>query len=369
MSRKPDQTLSILRLVLSIEITSAPYNQFSLPLANEYNLTLCTYFKSESNISPPKTITLFEGDGSLTGFFRILKTALDEKEYDIIHTHTPHVGFLFLVATRRKFLHATIHTVHSSYPNYKPRNRLMLLPIFALFHRVVFCSYASFNSFPKFIRQLIGNRGHVVQNGVDINRVVRVIENIAPDLKQNHFTVVTVGRLIELKNTHALLTAFYQSGNSTSQLLFIGEGHLKTSLMTETNNLGLQKQVKFTGLIPREDVYKHLAGATNLFVSTSRIEGLPVATLEAMVCGCPVILSDIPPHREIAEGVDFIPLIQPDDITGFAQEMKRFQAMIPSERANIGERCRKLVEGRFSLVTMHKKYEEIYLQLIKVKHP
>lgn len=39
------------------------------------------FFKS--NISPPKECTLFEGDDSLKGFFRVLKAALDEKKYDI----------------------------------------------------------------------------------------------------------------------------------------------------------------------------------------------------------------------------------------------------------------------------------------------
>ena len=93
---KPSRSLTILRLFHTIGENSQEYNQFSLPLSDKHNMTLCTYF--QSTISPPKEITLFEGNGSLIGFFRVLKAALTEKEYDIIHAHSAHVGFLFLVA-------------------------------------------------------------------------------------------------------------------------------------------------------------------------------------------------------------------------------------------------------------------------------
>lgn len=83
-----------------------------------------------------------------------------------------------------------------------------------------------------------------------------------------------------------------------------------------------------------------------------------------MACRCPVLLSDIPPHREIAAGVDYIPLIQPDDAVGFAQEIDRFGRMPRLERAKIGEQCRKLVEARFNLAVMLRGYETAYAQLV-----
>ena len=63
-------------------------------------------------------------------------------------------------------------------------------------------------------------------------------------------------------------------------------------------------------------------------------------------CRRPVLLSDIPAHREIAAGADFIPLIPLDDIGGFAREITRLRQMSVSERANVGEKCRKIVEER-----------------------
>jgi glycosyltransferase involved in cell wall biosynthesis len=103
----------------------------------------------------------------------------------------------------------------------------------------------------------------------------------------------------------------------------------------------------------------------NLFVSASDREGMPIAVLEAMACQCPVVLSDIPPHREIADGEDFIPLIAPDDAEGFAKEIKRIRNMDRFEKLELGRKCRKLVERRFSLAAMHKNYARLYEQLLK----
>lgn len=361
---KLNRSLRILHIVISIGETSAAYNEHCLPWADKHDITICTYFGSD--IVPAKSITLFEGDGSLKGFFRTLRYALEEKDYDIIHAHSPHVGLLFLLTTLssyQKFTSSTVVTVHDSYQNYKLRNRLMFLPVFARFQRVVCCSRSSFDSFPNLYKRLAGDRLLVVQNGLDIDRVDRISANTSLSTRQmNDFRIIAISRLVGIKNPSSLLTAFEQSVDQTSRLIYIGDGPLRTALTAQCRKSGLRHQIEFTGLIPREEVFEHLLNA-DLFISTSRGEGLPISVLEAMSCRCPVLLSDIPPHREIAEGVDFIPLVQPDDIAGFTREIKRFREMSDVNRARLGEKCRKLVERRFSLSAMHDGYAEIYAQL------
>ncbi|HET9589255.1 MAG TPA: glycosyltransferase family 4 protein, partial [Anaerolineales bacterium] len=159
--------LNILRIILAVRETSAPYNQFSLAWADKHDITLCTYFASD--IIPPNTITTFEGDGSVKGFFHALKAAISAKKYDIIHVHSPHLGLLFLIATLfsdGKSVPSTVITVHDSYQNYKLRNRLMFIPVFASFKRIVCCGQASYNSFPSFFKWLAGARLCVVPNSL-----------------------------------------------------------------------------------------------------------------------------------------------------------------------------------------------------------
>jgi glycosyltransferase involved in cell wall biosynthesis len=354
--------LSVLRLVLSICESSAPYNQFCLPLTEQQDITICSYFKSK--ILVPNEIKLYEGNGSVKYFMSLLKSALGEKDYDIIHAHTPHVGLLFLIISffnSNKYISKSVYTFHSSYNNYKLKNKLLLLPIFAFFRKIVCCSNSSYENLPVFYLWLAGKRICIIQNGVNLERIDNVLSNKQMQRKENNFFIIlSIGRLIDVKNPTCLLKAFKNCGIKNSKLIFIGNGYLKNSLVNASK---CYKNVEFTGLIKRNEVYKYLQKA-DLFVSTSKVEGLPISVLEAMANSCPVILSDIPPHREIAEFLDFIPLLDPNNIKEFSEEILKYSKMLPRKRKEMGKKCRKLVEKRFSLNIMLKKYEELYSRLL-----
>ena len=363
MPQSSNRRLSILHIILVLKPTNGQYNEHCLPLMDKRDITICTFFKS--NITPPEAITLFDGHNTIMGFFRAARAALTKREYDIIHVHTPHAGVLLLVALfmfgmYKKLIPTTVHTVQNSYENFKFRNKLLFIPSFVCFRRLVFCSHASYESFPGFFKWLAADRMHVVQNGVDLNRIDRITKT-KPAVRNDQFTVATVG-LIKIKNPITVLDASYQDNDRNTKLIFLGEGSLRPLLTEKIERLGLQQQVQLMGMVPRDKVFEYFALA-DLFVSASWGEGLPVAVMEAMASGRPLVLSDIPPHREIAEGIDFIPLIKPDDVAGFAQEIKKFREMSVSERTVIGQKCRKLIEERFSLPTMHAGYEEVYAKI------
>lgn len=361
--QQPYERPAVLRLVLSIGETNAAYNQFSLPLVDRHDITICTYFRSA--FKPTDEITLFEGDNTLGGFFRVLSAALKEKTYDIVHTHSSHVGVFHLLATlfkTRKRTPPVVFTLHNSFSAYKARHKLLLVPVFLFSDKIVCCSQASYGSVPRLYRWLARNRLCKVSNGVNLDRVDEVLQRMPPVGQSDEFAIVTVGRLIEVKNPFVLLAAAVKSDVGDTRLIFVGEGNLRDSLSAKIRENGFHERVEFTGLIPREEVYRHLA-SSDLFVSTSRVEGMPVAVLEAMACRRPVVLSDIPSHREIAEDVDFIPLVDPDDTAGFVKQIQRFGKMSVEERTEIGRRCRELVEQKFSLRSMHEAYNAAYSEV------
>jgi len=333
-----DRPLRILHLMIVLGETNGQYNEHCLPLMHVRDLSICTYFRPK--LDHPPEIEVFPGDDTLRGFFRALDAALEAKELDVVHAHAPQTGalltFALAVRPRRwRLRRKLVYTVQDSFYDYKFRNKaLMLLPL-AIFPRVVFCGHAAYDSYPALWKRLVGSRSRVIQNAADLDRVERAITDMTPARNGTTFEVLSVGRLEQVKDPLTLLAAFRRIDDERCRLAFVGAGSLETELAGEIQASRLQDRVELTGLIPRDDVFTRCAHA-DLFVSSSRGEGLPVAVIEAMATECPVVLSDIPPHRELVDGADFIPIVRLGDSNGFAREIERFRSMSPDERTAIG---------------------------------
>jgi len=352
----PARKMRILHLIIMLGETNSQYNEHCLPLRHEHDISIVTYFLPK--LTPPPEITLYAGDGTLRGFFRALKNALDADGYNVVHAHAPQTGTLLVLAIIawrrfRRLRPSLIYTAHDSFQNYKPRNQVMMVLALATFTRIVFCSRSAFESLPRILKRVVRGRSRVVQNGADLDRVDRAVAARPVTPPREGFTVVSVGRLERVKDPMTMLDAFRRSlGDDVgSRMAFVGTGELANAVEARAGELGLDDRVVLTGLLPRDEVFVRFADA-DLFVSTSLGEGLPVAVLEAMAAGCPVILSDIPPHRELAEEADFIPLVIPGDVEGFAAEIRRYREMPLHARREIGRKCRNHMAARFTVAIM-----------------
>jgi len=108
--------------------------------------------------------------------------------------------------------------------------------------------------------------------------------------------LISVGRIVPQKAISDLVRAFAQlpPGSPAPHWRIVGRGRLETSLAREIQRLGLGARAQLIGL--RSDVPR-LLGASDLYLSSSHWEGLPVAMLEAMAAGLPVVatrVGDVP---------------------------------------------------------------------------
>jgi len=360
---------SVLHVIVRAGATNSQYNEHCLPMLEQRRITVCSLFPAD--VVPPPNLRLVEGDGTTRGCMRALRRALELDDYDIVHVHAPASGVLTLAAyvlgrRRRRNL---VFTVHNSWENFRFRNRIFLRLILALYPTVIVCGNAARSSMPWLLRTLFRRKLHAVPNGVDVNRIDRVISEMGPtDPAPDGFVVLSVNRLIPLKDPGTVLQAFMRANRHSAELVLVGEGPLRERIKDAVLQSHLHRKVTLTGIVERDQVYRMLA-LGDAFMSASRGEGLPVAVLEAMACRCPVILSDIPPHREIAAVAPGIHLVPVGDVNGFARALQRLIALEPKERRALGEDQRQCVIDRFSVATMNESYGEIYMRVIDRHQP
>jgi glycosyltransferase involved in cell wall biosynthesis len=140
---------------------------------------------------------------------------------------------------------------------------------------------------------LLPQKAIVIPNPVDTGRIDQILLNIHNPYKPGRFHLVSVGRLNYQKGFDLLFRALKKSLGMVSglHLTIVGEGPEKNSLKRLAEGLGIMDSVSFAG--HQDNPFPFMAHA-DLFISSSRWEGLPNAVLESLACGTPVLAFDCP---------------------------------------------------------------------------
>lgn len=132
--------------------------------------------------------------------------------------------------------------------------------------------------------------------------------------------VLAVGRLAEQKGFDVLLRAFaVLRERRPCRLMVLGEGPLRDRLADLARELAVEPDVAFPGFV--DDPFPYMASA-DLFVLSSRWEGLPNVLIQAMAVGAPVVATDCPSGpREILDAGRYGRLVPVDDVAALAEGM------------------------------------------------
>lgn len=291
---------------------------------------------------------------------RRLYSILHSGEYDLLHTHHNFIGSVGRAFAPRDMV--VVDTQHANHrDHYSLPQNLVNAPTFPLADCVVANSEATRRSFYAVERALLfGTDVRVIYNGVDVDRIDRVLDGDNP-FEMDHRRVTTVGRMIETKNQGTLIRAFDAIADRVpdAHLTLVGDGPARERLESLVTRLGRTDRIEFTGTVDREDVYRIL-DASELFVLPSRSEGFCVAGVEAMACGLPVVVSDIDVLHEIVG--DAGAFADPDDPTTFAARMR---SLLTDEekRRRSARRARGRARTEFPLDRTVDEYHRLYTSL------
>ena len=239
----------------------------------------------------------------------------------------------------------------------------------------------SIGRLPRFLRRVLYRRARsvvVLTPGIAQwagrivgQRAIRVIPNPIGDqfvrpLQAATSTqgrkILAMGRLEAQKGFDLLLRAFAKCAQAHPgwTLDIIGEGSERDQLTALANDLGIGAKVMLQGTV--KDAERVLRQA-DLFVLSSRYEGFPMALLEAMASGLPVISFDCRsgPREMIHDGINGV-LVAPNDVDALAQAMGRLMGA-GDERKRLAERAVEVVE-KFSLTKINQMWREVLDQAV-----
>lgn len=232
-----------------------------------------------------------------------LKKYLKHNHFDLIHSYgvKPDVLVFFVAKLIHiKYLFTLRCVPFEDYP-YR-MNRIVgiltaLLHTFALKYskNVVACS----NSVKNVMQTKYGVKNIItIQNGVNTSQFYSKDKNTCRqqlNIPQDAKVIISTGLFIPRKHNDQIIKAFLSSKLDNSLLLMLGDGPLFFALKEKYCD---NRNIVFVGSVP--NIIDYLSAA-DIFVSASDSEGLPNAVIEAIACNLPVILSDIPQHKEILE--------------------------------------------------------------------
>ncbi len=356
---------ALITILDNITETSMPFNEFVLYRANHIPeekqiLIVCGPKKELPMVAIPENLEIHYAGRRLSKIRKTVKRAIADCRANgisyAVHLHQVKSGFLTQVAmVGTGFRKKVLFTVHNTFSGYAFHNKVLSFFNALLARRVVCVSKTAFESYPKPIRKAKKERICAILNGFDTERIDAVVGDTVRH-GQAGADFIYVARIVPVKN-HAFLIRVLQKCDPGVHFTFIGAEDPEGAIRRQALQAGLSDRVSFSGLIPRNAVFERLAGG-DYYLSSSTLEGLPVSVLEAMYCGLPCVLSDIPQHREAAEPVAAAILPLKEDL--WAAELNRLAALPGEEREVMRARSRAHARDLFSLSAMHRQYDAVY---------
>lgn len=357
---------ALITILDNITETSMPFNEFVLYRANHYRdekqiLIICGPKGELPEVELPEDLEIIYAGRKLSGIRKTIKKVISNVKKQnisyVVHMHQVQSGFLAEIAMLgTEFRKKLLFTVHNTFSGYKLHNKFLSFTNTFLAQQITCVSNSAYEDYPKLIKQIKGKRIQALQNGVDTERIDAILSSaIHPKVSYGGANFIYVARFVPQKN-HKFLLDVLTKCNSNIHFTFVGVEDAEQTVRKKAKEMGIADRITFTGLIPRNEVFHELRNS-DYYISSSTLEGLPVSVLEAMYCGLPCILSDIPQHKELAGNEA---TILPLSAEKWADEINRMAALTDDKRELLSNRIKAYVEANFTLSKMHERYDAIY---------
>ncbi|MBI2000388.1 MAG: glycosyltransferase family 4 protein [candidate division NC10 bacterium] len=306
--------------------------------------------------------------GKLVRLFRRLRP-------DVVHTHTAKAGTLGRLAARLTEVPTTVHTFHGHVLEgyFSPAASQVFLRIERMLarrtDRIIALS-------PR-LRQAILAMGigrteqvEVVPLGLDLDRFRRPPQNrddlrTALRIPPGTPLLGVVGRLVPIKDHPTLFQALahLEAGSPATHVIVIGDGERRAELQRLAQSPNLTPRIHFLGW--RNDL-ETILSELDVVICCSRNEGTPVALIEAMAAGVPVLSTDVGGVSDLIVHGETGWLVPAGDPPALARAIEVLLAD-PALRHRLAVAARPVALGRHDVKGLIRRMEALYQGLLAAK--
>lgn len=205
-----------------------------------------------------------------------------------------------------------------------------------------------------------------IQNGASMRKYCsdnRVREKIRTELCLGAEVplIINIGRIVKQKNQLVLLESILLLKKLVPGIkcIICGDGLDRQALERYVKDHELEDTVYFLGI--RKDVASLLL-SSDVFVSTSIHEGLPITVLEAFFAGLLCVLSPIKEHVDIAKNVVGVRVAADNTPEAVAKEISRFISLPIPDKLGLQQKRKEVLEP-YSITTCARNYSQLYEEI------
>ena len=300
--------------------------------------------------------------------YKKLKKLIQQEKYDLVHTHTPVASACVRLACKNFNNIKVIYTAHGFhfYKGAPIQNWLIYYPIEKWLSKYTDCLITINNEDYKIAKEKFKAKHVEIINGVGIDTSKFTPQTLEKKLQlrkeygfsEKDFILIFVGELNHNKHQDMLINVVHRLKDKIPniKLLLVGKGKMHDKYAQLVNKLGIEKYVEFLGY--RNDV-PNLMLISDIAVSSSRREGLPVNVMEAMATGLPLVVTNCRGNRDLVISGTNGYVVNIDDIESFSNEINKLYKS-KNNRELFGKASLKIIK-EYSLEKVIVQMRKIYL--------
>jgi glycosyltransferase involved in cell wall biosynthesis len=291
---------------------------------------------------------------------------LRAKKFDLVHTHLSYANILGCLGGYFAGIPVIASLHNTDFDSRKRSGRIVRLEaaILRFFsRRIIAVGYGVADAFHT---RLGSRRVDVIPNGIPTPSPItlearqKLRREIAGH--EDRVLLIAVGRFVQAKGYEDMIDSFalLHRRNPRVFLAIAGSGRLFDKIKNRISEMHLDDSICCLGV--RSDIPQLLA-SSDIFVSSSHWEGLPVAILEAMMAGLPIVatsVGDIPKVVTHEAGI-IVPPHQPDCLAEAINDL----ASAPEKARAMGNAARERALQEYSLDTWMKRHVVVYEETLR----